>query len=285
MKAQITLTVNEAKRLIAKGLAAHPAVRKALAGGRIFLKGGTTVSAVAEELVGRPLRISGRISPRGAKTAADAGGGFHCALIENGELLDIEDRLPEVVAGLGGDDVAITGANAIDVYGNAALMFGAPGGGGPGIIIAGLMGEIPNVFIAAGLEKLVPGPLTAVTPRAARKGVGLSMGMAVGLTPLAGAIISEDRALALLAPVEVTVIGRGGLWGAEGATTLLIEGEEGPVREVFRLAQAVKGAQPSGTERSRAECAFPHAKCRGHVACMYKRRQAPAGPEPGQGAE
>lgn len=272
LRIQITLTVNEAKKIIAKGLARHPAVRKALRNGCIFLKGGTTVSAVAEELTGSPLRISGRITPQGTKTGQVYKGGFHCAVIEKGKLRDAEESLQTIVSGLKAEDVGIIGANAIDVYGNAAIMYGAPIGGGPGIVISGLLAEIPHVFIAAGLEKLVPGPLTAILPRAARKGVSRSMGMAVGLTPISGQIISEDRALALLAKVDCTVIGRGGVFGAEGATTMLIEGKPEEVEAVFEMASAVKGSGVSGREESLAECAFPHDKCKIHLGCIYKRK-------------
>jgi hypothetical protein len=275
MKVQITLTVSEAKRMIAKGLAQHPAVQKAFEQGLIFLKGGTTVSALTEELTGHPMRISGRVSPLGTKTGKDASGGYHSAVIEKGELKDAEDSQAEIVAGLGGDDVAIIGANAIDVYGNAAIMYGAPLGGGPGFVISGIMAEIPNVFVAAGLEKLVPGSLTDIIPRASRKGVYRSMGMAVGLTPISGKIVSENHAIELLAPVECTVIGRGGIHGAEGATTLLIEGEAGDVQRIFQLAQQIKGADVSGTKASLEECDFPNDKCKNHLACIYKRAERP----------
>lgn len=277
MKAQITLTVNEAKRIIAKGLSKHPAVQAALHKGKIFLKGGTTVSALAEELVNLPMRISGRISPRGTKTGNVYSGGYHCAVIENGALVDVEASLEATVSSLKADDVAIIGANAIDGYGNAAMMYGAPLGGGPGIIISGLLAEIPNIFIAAGLEKLVPGTLTNIIPRVARKGVRYSMGMAVGLTPISGQIISEDKAIELLARVDCTVIGRGGVMGAEGASTLLIEGEESQVEAVFKIATAVKGADISATSASIAECTFPHDKCKNHFACMYKRKYPQTG--------
>ncbi len=272
MKAQITLTVNEAKRMIAKGLAGHPAIRTALSKGKIFLKGGTTVSALAEELVNRPMRISGRISPQGTKTGREYSGGFHCAVIEKGILLDAEASLETTVAGLKAHDVAVIGANAIDVFGNAAMMYGAPLGGGPGIIISGMLAEIPNVFIAAGLEKLVPGSLTETIPSVARKGVRWAMGMAVGLTPVSGRIISEDKAIKLLAQVNCTVIGRGGVMGAEGATTMLIEGEKSEVKTIFDIAAALKGAGTSGTPESMAECAFPHDKCKNHFACIYKHK-------------
>ena len=275
MKVQITLTINEGKRIIAKGLAHHPLVRKALKEGQIFLKGGTTVSALAEELVQRPMRISGRISPKGTKAANDQTGGYHCSVIKNGELVDADASLMETVSGLTADDVAVIGANAVDVYGNAAMMYGSALGGGPGIIISGLLAELPNVFVAAGLEKLVPGSLTNIIPKVARKGVHRSMGMTVGLTPISGHIISEDKALELLAEVECTVIGRGGVMGAEGAVTLLVQGDESQVMRAFDIAMEVKGAQISGTKESVPECFFPNAKCKSHLACVYKRKTKP----------
>jgi len=272
LRAQITLTVNEAKRIIAKGMARLPEVREALHQGRIFLKGGSTVSCVAEELVGGTTRISGRITPNGAKTARDHIGGFHCAMIEKGKLVSADESLAESAARLSGSDVFIIGANAIDVHGNAALMYGAPLGGPPAIVLAGLLGELPNVFIAAGLEKLVPGSLADIMARVGRRGVDLSMGMAVGLTPVSGRIISEHDAIPLLAKVTCTVIGRGGLFGAEGATTLLVEGESREVNTVFEIADLIKGSGVSGLPSSLEECSFPNERCRNHLACIYKKR-------------
>ncbi|MEW6723349.1 MAG: hypothetical protein AB1331_00295 [Bacillota bacterium] len=50
---QVTITVPEGKRLIARAICRLPEVTQAYAAGRILLKGGTTVSAVSEELAGR----------------------------------------------------------------------------------------------------------------------------------------------------------------------------------------------------------------------------------------
>ena len=110
MLIQVTLTVHESKRVIAKGIMRLPVVREALRSGKILLKGGTTVSAVCEELVGRPLRISGRIVPSGAKAAQALSAGFHSVLIEHGEWRDVDDTLEEAIESLGAEDVAILGA-------------------------------------------------------------------------------------------------------------------------------------------------------------------------------
>ncbi len=272
MRAQITLTVNDAKRIIAKGVARLPEIQESLRHGRIFLKGGSTVSCVAEELVGATTRISGRITPNGTKTARDHSGGFHCILVEDGKVINADECLSESAARLSGSDVFIVGANAIDVYGNAALMFGAPLGGAPGTVLAGLMGEMSNVLVTAGLEKLVPGSLSDIVGRVGRSSVDLSMGMAVGLLPVSGRIISENVAIPLLAKVNCTVIGRGGLFGAEGATTLLVEGETREVNAIFEIAESIKSTGVSGLPSSLEECSFPNENCRRHLACVYRRR-------------
>jgi len=272
MRAQISLTVSESKKIIARGIARLPAVRKAFRSRRIFLKGGTTVSAVCEELTGKPMLIAGRISPQGTKMAQDYSAKFHCALIEKGNLLAVDDILEQTLAKLHPDDVIIIGANIIDAFGNAAMMYGVALGGKPGRIISGLMSETKNIIVAAGLEKLVPGSLTEIIASTGRVNVELSMGMAVGLTPIVGKIITEKEAIPLLGDVTCMVIGKGGISGAEGATTLIIEGTEKEVKKVFQLAMSIKGTGVSGITESLPDCVAPHEKCKVHRACIYKKK-------------
>ena len=52
MKMTVSLTVSESKRLIAKGIAQHPAVKAALENGIVAVAKGTTNAYVAEELLG-----------------------------------------------------------------------------------------------------------------------------------------------------------------------------------------------------------------------------------------
>ena len=272
MRAQVTLTVNESKRIIAKGIANLPSVQKALKSGKIFFKGGTTISAVCEELVGQPLRISGRIVPQGTKAPKVYSPHFHCALIAHGKLLDIADSLEQTIESLGAEDVAIIGANAIDAYGNAALMLGRALGGTPGKIISGLMAEIKNVIIAAGLEKLVPDTINDIISNTGRKNIDSSMGMAIGLTPIVGTIITEKDAIPLIGNVNCIVVGKGGILGAEGATTMIIEGNEKEVEKVFKIVLSVKGAEVSGISESLPECIPPHEECKLHRSCIYRKK-------------
>lgn len=271
MKAQVSLTVHEAKRIIGKGIAMRPEVQNALKSGKIFLKGGTTVSAVCEELIGEPLLIAGRISPKGTIMANNFSGQLHSALIVKGELRAVDDILEESLSTLTADDVAIIGANAVDVYGNAALMYGVALGGKPAKIISGLMSEISHIIVAVGLEKLVPGSINDIILKTGRKDVDLSMGMAVGLTPIVGHVMTEKEAVALLGNVASTVIGKGGISGAEGGTTLQIEGEKREVEKVFQIIHSAKGMQVSGIPESLPGCQAPHKKCKVHRGCIYKK--------------
>ncbi len=270
MKAAITLTVAEGKRLIAKAVAGMPEVRRAREGGRILLKGGTTVSAIAEELLGIPLRISGRITPAGLKVARTTAPEPHSVLIEGSGWRGVDDGLPEVVAGLGGGDVFITGANIIDPHGGAAVMAGAPLGGGPGTVLTGLMAEGVPIIVAAGLEKLIPGTVDQAVRVAGRKSIDRAMGMAVGLMPVSGRVITEVEAVQLLAPVECQVIGRGGVDGAEGGVTLAVWGEDSAVDRLFGLVLELKGAGTSGVAESLVECHGGIPRCRIHLACIYR---------------
>ncbi|MCG4586022.1 hypothetical protein L0P56_11015, partial [Anaerosalibacter bizertensis] len=92
MKAQITLTVNESKRIIARGLKEEPKIKNAFSYGKILLKGGTTVSAISEELINMPLGISGRISTNGTKGSKSELDAPHCILIDKGQVIDVDEE-------------------------------------------------------------------------------------------------------------------------------------------------------------------------------------------------
>lgn len=271
MRVQVTLTPSEAKRIIAKGIAALPEVRAVLSAGRILLKGGTTVSALAEELTESPLRISGRISARGTLAAVNANPEIpHSILLEDGRARGIDDDLAAAVRGLGPGDIIVIGANAIDGYGGAAMMAGAEGGAVPGAAWGSLTSEGAQVIIAAGLEKLIPGTIAGAVRAAGRKGVFKSTGMAVGLLPLCGRIVTEKDALEILADVRVTVIGAGGIFGGAGSTVLAVEGEAAETEKIFDIVLSVKGSGESCSPDSEEECTGPNPKCAGHLSCIFK---------------
>ncbi|MEW6080657.1 MAG: hypothetical protein AB1576_02475 [Bacillota bacterium] len=280
---QITLTVPEGKRLIAKALSLVPEIQEALVHGLILLKGGTTVSALCEELCGVPLRISGRISATGTRAARDESRAPHVVLLDHGRpqpLMDLE-AMASTVRSMGPGDVSVMGANIIDAQGNAAMMAGAELGGAPGQVISGLMAQGAHLFIAAGLEKMSPVSVGKAVLAAGRTRMKRSMGMAVGLIPIYGRLVTEMEALTILGrslgeEPAVSVIGRGGMDGAEGSTTFVVSGEtdtlvEGVWEEVWRI----KGSGHSGEEASLPECAGAGPSCARHRSCCYVRRLGP----------
>jgi hypothetical protein len=272
MKAQLTISVNAAKWLIAKAIVRMPEVQEAFQNGKILLKGGTTVSCIAEELLGIKLRISGRITKRGTVASFQSIESPHSVLIEKGKWENIDESFFEKVLELGPKDVVIIGANAIDAYGNAAMMAGSPGGGNPGKAIAAMAAEGVKVIIAAGLEKLIPGRISDIINEVGRKTCDFAMGMAVGLIPLYGHVVTEIEALKIISDVKVTVIGRGGIDGAEGSTTILIEGAENSLKAIIKEVVDASKRHVSGQEESLKECAPGSPGCAYHLSCFYSNK-------------
>jgi len=272
IQAQVTLTPTEAKRLIAMAVSSMEVVKSAFSGGKILLKGGTTVSAVAEALVGIKLAISGRISIRGAKASGSEKASPHRLLIEKGNPLSIDsdEEFCEAKADMGERDVLITGANAIDVERNAAMMVGRTIGG-TAVMLYDLMARGVVTIIAVGWEKLVPGRLRDAIAVSGSQKTNIAMGMAVGLVPIHGMVVTESDAITLLAGAQCVVIGAGGILGAEGSTTVIIRGDRKQVKKGWYLVQSVKGAVLSGIEETFDECYPGCFLCRAYDVVAGKR--------------
>ena len=275
MKAQIVLTVNESKKIIAKAICSLPEVKNALARKKILLKGGTTVSAIAEELVGIPLRICGRISKRGTVSSQIILVKHpHSILVEKGKTKNIDDNIVEVVKNLGRGDIIIISGNALDSQKNVGIMAGSVSGGNAGMAVSGMFSEGAEVIIPIGLEKLIPGTIRDASIIAGRKDVDVSYGMAVGLIPLYGKVVTEKDAVETLAKLNCTVIGKGGILGAEGSTVMVVEGLDKEVKKILKVIKEVKGADISGQRESLEECKKGSPSCRSHSACIYLRSRS-----------
>lgn len=274
MRYAFVLTVAEGKRLIARGLLNDPTVRAAVERGQIMLKSGTTVSAVSEALGGPPLHISGRLTPAGFRTAAKQNTGPLWLVWRQGqgELLSDTEAVFAAAKSMTPADLLVTGANIIDNEGRAALMLGSLLGAVRCAVINLLAAEGVPVIIAAGLEKLCPSVPAAVAV-AGRQVIEASQGMAVGLLPLTGRLFTELEAVASLAAVKVTVIGRGGVAGAEGGTALVAEGDREEIERLVAVLQEIKGAKTSGTEASLISCENGGGHCRDHLGCARSKKR------------
>jgi hypothetical protein len=270
LRVQVTTTVNEGKALIAEAIYHLRSVQHALDHGKVLLKGGTTVSALAEKMVGISLRISGRVSARGTKSSQTKSDHPHSILIEDGKYRSADDHFAEIVLSMGSDDVIIAGANAIDVHGNAAMMAGAPGGGNPGLAFSAMACEGVRVIIACGMEKLIPGNINDIVKKTGRKSSDVAFGMSVGLIPLYGEMMTEREAIGVFGDVEVTIIGKGGLEDGHSALTLILDGEKPELEKVLPVFDRIRNAKASGFEESLEECT-PGSSCnRDHRACCYR---------------
>lgn len=269
-KIQVTLTGNESKRLIAKAAVRLPDVRKRLDNGhKLLLAGGTTVSAMAEELGFGPMRISGRIDATGTRSARTTTAAPHNLLIQNGQAVNVDQNIRAVVEKLENTDLIVTGANAIDPTGRAALAFASLGGGSRGHALhSAYMQGIP-MLVLSGLNKLIP-DLGATMAYSGRSGVERSMGAAIGLYNVFGPIITEIKAFEVLFDVQSVVIAGSGIGDGEGSRTFILLGEEENIYRAWDTVLALKGCGLSADPSSLAVCHGGCDHCSRHIGCVYK---------------
>ncbi|MCK4318450.1 hypothetical protein KAW53_06770 [Candidatus Bathyarchaeota archaeon] len=245
MKAQVTLTPAEGKRLIAKAISCMDSVQKAYREGILIIATSTTTAYVAEELMGKEINkgmfTAGVVTKEGASiTKAD--GRYKHYVFEKGALK--ECTTPELVpylARMGPDDVMIKGANAIDPFGAAGILLAGSGGGTIGTAWGHLIRNGAQLIIAAGLEKLVPGPLDGVAPMMGTEAIDKAMGWKCGMMVVQGQIITEMEAMKLLFGVDVIPVAGGGIDGAEGCKIFLLEGPAKNVELAYEGLSEIKG--------------------------------------------
>lgn len=270
---QFTLTVNAGKWIIAKALSELKYVKDAIANGTLLLYGGTTVSALAEILTNEPLRLCGRITPRGTVTTFNELESTPTTiLISKGKKYDYpgDQESKELLRSMGKNDVVITGANGYDIYGNALLMSGGYGLGGRNQLIAPMHTEGAKLIIAVGLEKFIPGSVIEIIKYTGRNLPIWSMGMSVGFIAVIGEIITEIEAVKILTGIEPMVIGRGGINGAEGGSTMIAQGSEESLNKLIKLVEWSLRKKISASIESLQECDRGIQSCYRHLACCYK---------------
>ncbi len=243
MKASVVLGNGAAKRVIAKGVVALPAVKSALANGTIIITLGTTNAIIAEEILGRSI-------DRGAFAAGFIDDRFNVnarlgemgeIVIRNGEEIEIDQQ--ELLDSISTGDVIIKGGNAIDPWGNVGILMASR--------TAGTAGHYYSIALARGIDMVIPISLqkaihTSVNDLAREMGSGqidLSMGLACGMHPLVGRVVTEIDALEALFPVQVTQIASGGVGSGAGSVSLLITGQKSAVRGAFDLVKNIS-AEP-----------------------------------------
>jgi hypothetical protein len=230
---QFILTPAAGKRLIARAMTAHPAVREAMQSGTLVVVAGTTNGYIAEEILKElgqsegfsrdrffrgitlppslPTPETGRL-PDESQFPGDV-------VIVNGRWRQ-ENTIFDVVDSLKEGDVILKGANAVDVSRRrAAILIGHPQGGTIAVSLQAVAGRRVRLILPVGLEKRVSGDLDRLAALLNAPGAH-----GPRLLPVPGEVVTEIEAISLLSGVAAELVAGGGVCGAEGSVWLAVSG-------------------------------------------------------------
>ena len=256
MKAQLTLTPAEGKRLIAKAVANMENVQYAYKNGTLIIATSTTTAYIVEELTGKQIPDKGMFTA-GVVTKEGAGittadGRYDHYVYAQGELKECSTpQLVPYLASMGPDDVFIKGANAIDPFGSAGILMHGSGGGTIGTALGHILRNGIQYIIPVGLEKTVPISLTDASMRLGANTIDKAMGWPCGMMVVQGQVITEMEAFKLLFGVDAIPVAAGGIDGGEGCRVFLVEGGTENVEAAYELVQSIKGEPELKTKLSK----------------------------------
>jgi hypothetical protein len=242
---QVCLTPAMGKRLIGKGMAAHPAIKAVLAQGTLVIIAGTTNGYVAEEVLRSIGQADGfsRLGFRRGVNAAPGAGAPEVefpgdVVIRNGQWIPgrtIVDTADELEPG----DVVLKGGNAFDARGQAAVQIGDRKGGTASLTVSAVIGRRVQLIVPIGLEKRVLEDVNVLAMRCNTPG-----GHGPRLFPLPAPIFTELDAIKLLTGAEAALLAGGGVYGAEGSAWLTISGSDEQVDAAVALVDSLAGEPP-----------------------------------------
>lgn len=242
---QFCVTTAMGKRLIGKGMAAHPAIQQVLQQGTLVIVAGTTNGYVAEEVLNSLGQAEGfsRVGFRRGVTTAPGIQAPPADLM--GDVVLVKGQwekgktIQDVAADLKEGDIILKGANAFDGRGQAAVQIGHPQGGTVMAAIPAVIGRRVRLIVPVGLEKRVLEDIQVLAARCNAPGT-----QGPRLMPLPGEIFTELDAIRLLSGAEACLLAAGGVYGAEGASWLGITGSPEQVQAATDLIRSVAGEPP-----------------------------------------
>jgi hypothetical protein len=259
-RALITLTSEESKRLIAKGIAALPIVQKTMESGIIGFCICSSARYVAEELLQESLPssvpyICGFVSRHGLFAVPDDEAGKQLVLVD-GEAVWLEwpkDNITKYIKSMDADDVIIKSGNILDPNRKAGTLVGLSDAGEYGEYLPYILARGINLIVPMTLNKSVPTHLdkivlemgiTKISPRHTH-------GAPCSMLPLPGLVVTECDSLETLTGVRALPVAMGGIGDGQGTVTLLLIGEEQGVENAWSLVESIKGEPPLELPRSR----------------------------------
>ena len=242
------LTPAAGKRLIGKGMAAHPAVRQSLNKGTIVIVAGTTNGYVAEEILssaGQLSNFSRRRFFRGISLPPDykvtdqgrlpdESGFKGDVVIKDGVLLP-NKTIEDVADSLGEADIIVKGGNALDIVNRrVAVLIGNPTGGTILVSLRAMIGRRVRLIMPIGLEKRVSADLDKLA-----RDVDAPGSKGLRLMPAAGEAFTELEAISLLTGATAELVAAGGVSGAEGSIWLGISGTPDAEQKAETLLKSI----------------------------------------------
>ncbi len=255
MKAAITLTPAESRRLIAKGVVQMPEMKAALETAYVILNGGTTNAFVAQELLGKdiePGRFTAGTNTNGLLCVTNPADRIPFPIIfYKGQV--VQKTIREALDDFHKETVVIKGANAIDPEGNVGVITAGFDGGTVPQIMGTITSQGLKLIVPVGLEKLVKSVKESANSVGA-KTFDYTMGADFGMFCITNATpVTEIDALRILFGVEARHIASGGVGGSEGSVVLAIMGEEPKVKAAIALLESIKGEKPVKGTKGRCE--------------------------------
>ena len=242
-KAVVVLPPAAAKRLIARGVAALPQLRRALEQGLVVVTLGTTNAYVAEELTGKSVDPTSHCAGYVGRTLSvvpTARRGRELVL-DRGRPVELSPE--EVLARLKAGDVIIKGANVLDPDGVCGVFMASGTGGTVGRYVAAALARGVEIVIPVSRIKSIHRRVADLARELGAQRVRAT-GLPVGLYPLVGTVVTETEAASLLYGVEATHIASGGVGAGEAAVVLLLSGEEEKVDRAFQELAALACDEP-----------------------------------------
>lgn len=259
MIAQVVLLPTESKKLIAKAVLQMEVVKAALDDGMVVMHPSSSTLFMFEELSGgqRPREwVCGVIAPKGLCVSEEmairlAEGGYlktpgkfpFSYVVRKGKVTEESTPLDQLLDEMTEKDVYIKGVNAVDPAGGVGVLIGSMAEGTIARVVARAKKQNFSVVYPVGLEKLIPIPIEEAAKAAVPKKIDYATGFAAGLLPVPGTSVTEVQAIEILSGAKALPVAAGGLGGAEGATVLVIEGDEDKVNKAVNYVEQVKGAQ------------------------------------------
>lgn len=252
MKAAITLSPEESRRLIAKAIVEMDVVKEALEKGTIALPLCSSAGYVAEEIMGKSINIGhyycGFIHDDGwcrlAPELRQEGRGE--LIFRQGEPIWLDfprESILKYIADMGPDDVVVKSGNVIDVDGRIGILVGDPDGGEAGRYLPHIISKGIKSIVPMTINKTLPVHLDDLINNMGTKAIKRrwSYGLTCGMLPWHGIVVTEIEAFKWLTEVEALPCGAGGFGSGAGSVSFFLQGEEESIAKAWKLVREVKG--------------------------------------------